>query len=91
MLLRRCMVMREYNLYNESIKKRFLNSIDLEKYPPNWWDRVFDKSYIFEELYHRDLYDFSTLNLFELFNFFFFLNNNSFVFYITYLIIYFVL
>ena len=39
--------MREYNLYNESIKKRFLDSIDLEKYPPNWWDRVFDKSYIF--------------------------------------------
>ena len=81
MLLRRCMVMREYNLYNESIKKRFLNSIDLEKYPPNWWDRVFDKSYIFEELYHRDLYDFSTSNLLEFFKYLDFANINSLVVY----------
>ena len=53
------------NYYNQEIKERFLNSIDLSKYPQRWFERVFEKAVILEADKQRDLYDFSTLELLE--------------------------
>lgn len=51
--------------YNQEIKERFLNHIDLSKYPPRWFERVFEKAIVLETEKQRDLYDFSTLELLE--------------------------
>lgn len=55
--------------YNEETKTRFLETIDLLKYPPRWWERIFHKVSVFENLYQRDLYDFSTSNIIEFFKY----------------------
>lgn len=73
--------MMKYKCYNKSIKERFLNNIDIEKYPPGWWERVFDKSYVFEELYKRDLYDFSTSNLIDFLKYLDLANINNLIVY----------
>ena len=67
--------------YNEDIKNRFMEYIDLSKYPPKWWDYVFDKSSVFEEMYGRDLYDFSTSNIIEFLKYLELGNINSLVVY----------
>lgn len=59
--------MAEY--YNNEIKQRFLDSIDLSKYPPGWWDRMFAKTKLFEERKGFDIYDFSTSDLMEFYKF----------------------
>lgn len=51
--------------YNQDIKDRFLEHIDLAKYPPRWFERVFEKSILLETEKQRDLYDFSTTELLE--------------------------
>lgn len=73
--------MTKYKCYNKSIKERFLNILEVEKYPPGWWERVFDKSYVFEELYKRDLYDFSTSNLIDFFKYLDLANINNLIVY----------
>lgn len=55
--------------YNQEIKERFLNSINLDKYPPGWWERIFDKTKLFEEKNGYDLYDFSTTDIIEFYKF----------------------
>ena len=47
-------------VYNQEIKERFLNSIELDQYPPRWWERIFEKSYLLESMYDKDLYSFTT-------------------------------
>lgn len=49
--------------YNEETKERFLNFIDKSKYPPRWWELLFERTKVTEELKQRDLYDFSTQEL----------------------------
>lgn len=54
-------------MYNEEQKIRFLNSIDLNKYPPNYWERIFERSWAREVKYKKDLYDFNISELTEFF------------------------
>lgn len=56
-------------VYDQETKERFLSSIDLNKYPPRWWERVFEKSYILEALYHKDLYAFTAPEIIEFYKF----------------------
>ena len=59
-----------YNdVYNLETKKRFLNSIDLSQYPPRWWERVFEKSYGFENIRQKDLYSFTVSEILEFYKF----------------------
>lgn len=51
--------------FNQETKDRFLNHIDLSKYPPRWYERVFEKASLLESDKGRDLYDFSTMELLE--------------------------
>ena len=44
-------------IYNKELKERFLNTLDLEQYPPRWWERIFEKSYRFESDKNKDLYE----------------------------------
>jgi len=73
--------MEENNFYNAEIKERFMDNVDLNKYPPRWWERVFEKSRVFEELYQRDLYDFSTSNIIDFFKFLDLANINNIIVY----------
>lgn len=56
-------------VYNKETKERFLNSIDMEQYPPRWWERVFEKTYIFEKEKQKDLYDFTVPDILEFYKF----------------------
>lgn len=56
-------------VYNQETKERFLNSIDLDQYPPRWWERVFEKTYIFEKEKRKDLYDFTVPDILEFYKF----------------------
>ena len=58
-----------YEVYNQEIKERFLNSIDLSQYPPRWWERVFEKTFIFEQSKNKDLYSFTTPDIIEFYKF----------------------
>lgn len=57
------------NIYNQEIKERFLNIIDLKQYPYRWWERVFEKSYLFEKLKNKDLYNFTVPEIKEFYKF----------------------
>ena len=46
-------------MFNEENKKRFMDDIDLDQYPYNYWQNMFNKSEQLEEMYGKDLYDFS--------------------------------
>ena len=56
-------------MFNNEIKERFLNEIDINKYPPRWWERVFEKTEWFEEKYGKDLYSFTTNEIIEFYKF----------------------
>ena len=56
-------------VYNQEIKERFLNTIDLSQYPPRWWERVFEKTSIFEQSKNKDLYAFTTPDIIEFYKF----------------------
>lgn len=56
-------------IYNQEIKERFLNSIDLSQYPPRWYERVFEKTYLFEKSKNKDLYAFTTPEIIEFYKF----------------------
>lgn len=56
-------------VYNSEIKERFLNSVEISKYPPRWWERVFEKSYIFEKTKQKDLYSFTVPEILEFYKF----------------------
>lgn len=57
------------NVYNIDSKKRFIEEIDINKYPPRWWERAFEKSYIFETKKNKDLYSFTTPEILEFYKF----------------------
>ena len=42
------MVMCKYEFlkepYNKDIKCRFISEIGIDKYPPRWWERLFEKN-----------------------------------------------
>lgn len=61
--------MNEYKYYNEDIKKRFMQFIEISKYPPKYWERLFDKSRMFEEKNDKDLYDFTADEIIEYYKF----------------------
>lgn len=56
-------------VYNQENKEWFLKSIDLSQYPPRWWERVFEKSYMFEKIKNKDLYNFTTPDIMEFYKF----------------------
>ena len=56
-------------VYNQENKEWFLKSIDLSQYPPRWWERVFEKSYMFEKIKDKDLYNFTTPDIMEFYKF----------------------
>lgn len=59
-----------YNeVYNQENKEWFLKSIDLSQYPPRWWERVFEKSFMFEKIKNKDLYNFTTPDIMEFYKF----------------------
>lgn len=57
------------DIYNQETKERFMDSINLDQYPPRWWERVFEKSYFFEKLKDKDLHSFSTPDIIEFYKF----------------------
>jgi hypothetical protein len=57
-------------IYNPEIKERFLNTIDLSKYPPGWWNRVFEKAKTYEEYLGKDLHSFTTSEILEFYRLF---------------------
>lgn len=57
------------NKYNSDIKERFMDYIDINKYPPGYWERLFDKSSRFEEKNGKDLYDFTASEIIEFYKF----------------------
>ena len=56
-------------IYNKELKERFLNTLDLEQYPPRWWERIFEKSYRFESDKNKDLYAFTVPEIIEFYKF----------------------
>lgn len=56
-------------IYNQEIKERYLTSIDINQYPPRWWERVFEKSYILEQTKDKDLYSFTVPEILEFYKF----------------------
>lgn len=58
-----------HDIYNKEIKERFLDSINLEQYPVRWWERLFEKTYIFEQSKNKDLYSFTTPEILEFYKF----------------------
>lgn len=58
-----------HDIYNPETKERFLNSIQITKYPPRWWERVFEKSYMFENSKQKDLYAFTVPEILEFYKF----------------------
>lgn len=56
-------------IYNQEIKERFLNSIDLSRYPIRWWERLFEKTYIFEHSKQKDFYSFTVPEILEFYKF----------------------
>ena len=57
------------HIYNKETKERFIRSIDPEQYPPRWWERVFEKTYIFENSKQKDLCCFNTSEILEFYKF----------------------
>ena len=53
------------DVYNKEIKERFLQEIDIKQYPFRWWERIFEKSVIFEEQRGKDLYSFTVSEIRE--------------------------
>lgn len=47
-------------VYNQDGKEMFLESIELDKYPPRWWERLFEKTIDLEEKFGKDLFGFTT-------------------------------
>ena len=62
-------------MYNAETKQRFIDFIDIEKYPNMYWNRVFKDSEELEDLYGIDLYDFSKK---DILTFYKFLDSRSF-------------
>ena len=56
-------------VYNQENKEWFMKSIDLSQYPPRWWERVFEKSNMFEKIKNKDLYSFTTPDIIEFYKF----------------------
>lgn len=56
-------------VFNQEIKERFLNEIDISQYPNRWWERVFEKSSMFEEKYNKDLLEFTAAEITEFYKF----------------------
>ena len=56
-------------VYNQKNKEWFLSSIDMNQYPPRWWERVFEKSILFEKEKNKDLYNFTTPDILEFYKF----------------------
>ena len=56
-------------IYNPDIKAMFIDWIDMSKYPPRWWERVFEKTYILENKYNKDLANFTTEQIIEFYKF----------------------
>lgn len=56
-------------IYNQEYKERFLDVIGLDKYPDRWWERLFEKTRLFERKYDKDLYAFTTSEILEFYKF----------------------
>ena len=56
-------------VYNKDFKERFLTDININQYPPRWWERVFEKVYPFEKQKDKDLFEFTTPEIIEFYKF----------------------
>ena len=56
-------------IYNQESKERFLDEIGLDKYPERWWERLFEKTCMFEKKYDKDFYSFTTSEILEFYKF----------------------
>lgn len=61
--------MEKYKKYNELQKDRFLSSIGLDQFPPLYWERLFDKTSILENIRNKDICDFTIQEIIELYKF----------------------
>lgn len=57
-------------MFNENDKKRFIDSINIEQYPHNYWGNMFGKTSSMEEMYGKDLYNFSKKEIMSLYKYF---------------------
>ena len=57
------------DVYNKQNKEWFLSTIDLSKYPSRWWERVFEKTYLFEKSKDKDLYNFTVPEILEFYKY----------------------
>ena len=57
------------NVYNIEAKERFLESIDESQYPHRWWERLFEKTYMFEENKQKDFYSFTVPEILDFYKF----------------------
>ena len=55
--------MAEHKWYNAEQKQRWIESIQLEQYPMNYWDVAFTHSYPYEEELGKDLYNFNKVEI----------------------------
>ena len=63
------------DVYNKDIKDLFLNEIELDKYPPRWWERLFESSCRAEKELSKDLCCFTVDEIIEFYKY---LDKNSF-------------
>lgn len=54
-----------YDYYNPENKERFLAQIDLNAYPPTYWERLFRSLAPFEEEKSKDIFDFNKVEILD--------------------------
>lgn len=57
-------------MFNEIDKNRFISTINMEQYPNYYWDNMFEKIAPIEEMYDKDLYNFSKKEIISLYKYF---------------------
>ena len=58
-----------YEIYDQPTKDRWLASIDLNQYPPRWWERAFEKTCVFEKMYNKDFHSFTVPDILGFYKF----------------------
>ena len=56
-------------MFNEQDKQRFIDNINLDQYPDNYWNALFNKTQSIEEMYGKDLYNFSKIEITSLYKY----------------------
>lgn len=57
-------------MYNENDKIRFISTVNLDQYPNHYWNAMFAKSETMEEMYGKDLFNFSKIEIISMYKYF---------------------